>query len=102
MDNKLLLQITKTYGSPTYVYDAEKIISQYQQLNNAFKPIDVKLFYAIKALSNTNILRLLLHQGAGLDAVSIEEVQLGLRAGFSPSKIMYTPNCVAFSEIKKQ
>ena len=60
----------------------------------------VKLHYALKALNNINILRLLKSQGAGLDAVSIEEVQLGLRAGFAAHEIMYTPNCVHFDEIK--
>jgi diaminopimelate decarboxylase len=33
--------------------------------------------------------------------VSIQEVQLGLRAGFEPKSIMYTPNCVSFSEIQE-
>lgn len=101
MNNNLLLQVTKTFGTPVFVYDADKIITQYRKLHKAFNPIDVKLFYAMKALSNVNVLRLLLNEGAGLDVVSIEEVHLGLRAGFSPNRIMYTPNCVAFSEIKE-
>lgn len=101
MTNEELLQVAEIYGTPTYVYDASITIEQYQKLHAAFKPIDVKLHYAMKALSNINILRLLKQQGAGLDAVSIQEVQLGLRAGYSPDKIMYTPNCVSFEEIKE-
>ncbi|MFZ9970445.1 MAG: diaminopimelate decarboxylase, partial [Bacteroidia bacterium] len=54
-----------------------------------------------KALSNVNILRLLREQGSGLDAVSIQEVQLGLRAGYAPEEIMFTPNCVDFAEIEE-
>jgi diaminopimelate decarboxylase len=100
MTNEELIQVTEEFGTPTYVYDSNVMIKQYQNLHNAFKPLDVKLHYAIKALSNVNILRLLKQQGTGLDAVSIEEVQLGLRAGYSPDKIMYTPNCVSFSEIQ--
>ncbi|MEJ6600272.1 MAG: diaminopimelate decarboxylase [Crocinitomicaceae bacterium] len=100
MTNEELIQVAEEFGTPTYVYDSNVMIKQYQNLHSAFKPLDVKLHYAIKALSNTNILRLLKQQGAGLDAVSIEEVQLGLRAGYSPEKIMYTPNCVSFSEIQ--
>jgi diaminopimelate decarboxylase len=100
MTNEELIKVAEKFGTPTYVYDSNVMIKQYQNLHNAFKPLDVKLHYAIKALSNTNILRLLKQQGAGLDAVSIEEVQLGLRAGYSPEKIMYTPNCVSFSEIQ--
>jgi diaminopimelate decarboxylase len=42
-----------------------------------------------------------MHQlGAGLDCVSINEVQLGLKAGFEPKQILYTPNCVDFDEIE--
>lgn len=101
MTTKDLREIAEDFGTPTYVYDGNKIITQYERLKAAFNGKDVKLHYALKALNNVNILRLLKKQGAGLDAVSFEEIQLGLRAGFQPSDIMYTPNCVAFEEIKE-
>jgi diaminopimelate decarboxylase len=101
MNDKILLEISEKFGTPTYVYSAEKIQEQYQKLHHSFQPLNVKLHYALKALNNTNILKLLKREGAGLDAVSLEEIHLGLRAGFSPDKIMYTPNCVAFEEIKE-
>lgn len=100
-NNKLLLQISREFGTPTYVYDAQKIEQQYNRLKNAFDGLDIKIHYAMKALNNVNILKILKKQGSGLDAVSIEEVQLGLRAGFSPQEIMFTPNCVDFSEIEQ-
>jgi diaminopimelate decarboxylase len=96
-----LLSAAQEFGTPSYVYDANKIRSQYRRLENAFDQLPVKLHYAMKALSNINVLRLLKNEGAGLDAVSIEEVRLGLRAGFSPASIMYTPNCVDFEEIQE-
>lgn len=99
MDNNQLLKVAQEFGTPTYVYDADKIIHQYRRLKNAFNPLDVKLHYAMKALNNVNVLRVLLNEGSGLDAVSIEEVYLALRAGFAPDQIMYTPNGVAFDEI---
>lgn len=99
--HKLVLEIADTYGTPVYVYHAEAIQYQYKRLLKAFPNVKVKLHYALKALNNSNILRLLKAEGAGLDAVSIQEVQLGLRAGFKPSQIMYTPNCVDFEEIKQ-
>ncbi len=99
MDTSTLLSVAEQYGTPTFVYDADQIVRRYRQLNAAFHPHSVKLHYAMKALSNINILRLLKEEGAGLDAVSIEEVQLGLYAGFSPEAIMYTPNGVSFDEI---
>lgn len=99
MENNQLVLVAKEFGTPLYIYDGDVIVGQYRKLLEAFQPLDVKLHYAMKALSNVNVLRLLLHEGSGLDAVSIEEVHLGLRAGFSPDKIMYTPNGVHFEEI---
>lgn len=101
LNNSTLLKIAEEFGTPLYVYHGEKIIDQYQRLKNAFPGVNVHLHYALKALNNINILKLLKKQGAGLDAVSIQEVQLGLRAGFLPAEIMYTPNCVDFAEIKE-
>ncbi len=101
MNTQTLLEVASNYGTPTYVYDAERIAMQYRKLHAAFKRLDVKLHYAMKALSNINILRLLKNEGAGLDAVSIQEVHLGLHAGFAPESIMYTPNCVSFEEIRR-
>ncbi len=101
INNSTLLKIADEFSTPLYVYHGEKIIDQYQRLKNAFPGVNVHLHYALKALNNINILKLLKQQGAGLDAVSIQEVQLGLRAGFLPNEIMYTPNCVDFEEIKE-
>lgn len=100
-NNQTLISIANQYGTPVYVYDAEKIISQYHKLKNAFVGNNLKIKYALKALNNINILKLLKQQGAGLDAVSIYEVQLGLRAGFSATEILFTPNGVSFDEIKQ-
>lgn len=96
-----LIEIAEEFGTPVYVYHGEKIVNQYQRLKGAFPGVNVHLHYALKALNNINILKLLKQQGAGLDAVSIQEVQLGLRAGYLPAEIMYTPNCVDFDEIKE-
>ncbi|MEZ5001880.1 MAG: diaminopimelate decarboxylase [Chitinophagales bacterium] len=95
-----LLDICKEFDTPLYVYDCDKITDQYKSLLNAFKDVKVKINYACKALTNINILKLMNQLGAGLDTVSIQEVELGLKAGFSPDKIIYTPNCVSFEEIQ--
>ncbi len=101
ISNSKLLEIAEEFGTPVYVYHGERIVHQYQRLKSAFPGVNVHLHYALKALNNINILKLLKQQGAGLDAVSIQEVQLGIRAGFLPQEIMYTPNCVDFEEIKE-
>ncbi|SIS51212.1 diaminopimelate decarboxylase [Belliella pelovolcani] len=96
-----LTEIAAKYGTPVYVYDGAKIKSQVKLLQEAFASVDLKIKYATKALSNINILKLLKASGTGIDAVSIEEVMLGMHAGFEAQDIMYTPNCVAFSEIQE-
>jgi diaminopimelate decarboxylase len=97
-----LLKIAQDFGSPVYVYDAEKIESQYKRLTNAFKGVKkLKLNYAVKALSNISILKLFKSLGSGIDTVSIQEVQLGLAAGFSPEQIIFTPNGVSLNEIEE-
>ena len=102
MTNQDLLKIARDFESPVYVYDAEKILSQYDRLTAAFKNVkDLRINYAVKALSNISILKLLKTRGAGLDTVSIQEVQLGLKAGFEPSEILYTPNGVSLEEIEE-
>lgn len=102
MQTKDLLQLSEEFGSPLYVYDAAKIQSQYTRLTDAFSRVgSLRINYAVKALSNISILKLLKEMGSGLDTVSIQEVQLGLHAGFSPDKIIYTPNGVSFEEIEE-
>lgn len=95
-----LAELVKEFGAPLYVYDGNKMISQYNRLRTAFSGDHVRIKYALKALNNPNILKLFRKQGAGLDAVSIHEVQLGLQTGFQPDEILFTPNCVSFDEIK--
>jgi diaminopimelate decarboxylase len=94
-----LTAVCKEFGTPLYVYDAKKIIEQLTSLKNAFSETDVRIKYAAKALTNISILKLLKKNGAGVDVVSIQEAHLVLGAGFLPHEIMYTPNCVDFSEI---
>jgi diaminopimelate decarboxylase len=102
MRNKYLLKIANDFGNPIYVYDSEKIVSQYKRLTSAFKQVKkLKINYAVKALSNINILKLLNSYGSGLDTVSIQEVLLGLKAGVQPENIIFTPNGVSISEIEE-
>ena len=102
MKSNELLTIAAEFGSPIYVYDAAKIQSQYKRLTRAFSSIDlVRIHYAAKALSNVSILKLLKKMGSGLDTVSIQEVKLGLYAGFPAESIIYTPNGVSMDEIEE-
>lgn len=100
LSNHQLVQIAEEFGTPVYVYHAEKIEEQLRKLQSAFKKWDTRFFYACKALTNINILKLMKQIGASLDCVSINEVKLGLKAGFEPHEILFTPNCVDLTEIE--
>jgi diaminopimelate decarboxylase len=99
IDGLDVLDIVARYDSPLYVYETAKIKSQYNKMIHAFKDVNMQVNYACKALTNINILKFFKGLGAGLDTVSIQEVQLALKAGFDPKHIIYTPNCVSMEEI---
>ena len=101
MTHSDLLSVAAEFGAPVYVYDAEKITAQYNRLSHAFRQVpSVRLNYAVKALNNISILRLMNHLGSGLDTVSIQEVPLGLAAGFDQKNIIFTPNGVSLEELE--
>lgn len=96
-----LTDVCKEFGTPLYVYDAEKIVRQIDTLRTLFSKVPLQLKYAAKSLTNLSVLKLVKKQGIGLDVVSIEEAYLGIKAGFRPEEISYTPNCVSFEEIRE-
>lgn len=94
-----LTELASRYELPLYVYDADTMKRQYDSLTSAFGVFTMKIKYACKALNNLSVLSLFRSWGSGLDTVSIQEVELGLMAGFAPQDIIFTPNCVSFEEI---
>jgi len=101
LSNTDLANIADEFGTPLYVYDADKIKEQYNKLTTAFKNTDTVFFYACKALTNINILRYIKSLNANVDCSSINEVRMALHAGFPAEKILYTSNGIAFSEIEE-
>jgi diaminopimelate decarboxylase len=102
MKDSVLKSITAQHNGPVYVYEGAKIQQQYTRLKNAFSGIEsLRINYACKALSNISILNLMRSLGSGLDTVSIQEVQLGLKAGFRAEDIIFTPNGVSMEEIEQ-
>lgn len=101
MNNQALLALTEKYGNPLYVYDSEKIISQYKRMTSAFSAVPkLKINYAVKANSNINILKVLNTLKSGVDCVSIQEVKLALEAGFNVKNIFFTPSGISFEEME--
>jgi diaminopimelate decarboxylase len=105
INNRYLIQgvdvseICQQFGTPLYVYDADKIIAQLNVLQQTFAVSNVKVKYAAKALTSLSILKLLKKNDSGIDVVSVNEAQLALRAGFAPNDIMFTSNNVSIDEI---
>jgi diaminopimelate decarboxylase len=98
---KQLENIAEEFGTPVYVYHAERIKEQYNNLLTAFKGVDTNFFYAAKALTNINILKYILSIECNIDCSSVNEVKLALKAGFEPKNILYTSNNIAFEEIEE-
>ena len=101
LSHQQLTAIAEEFGTPVYIYHAEKISEQYTKLVTAFKKTDTKFFYACKALTNINILKHIKSIGANVDCSSVNEVKLALHAGFASEQILYTSNGIAFSEIEE-
>jgi diaminopimelate decarboxylase len=101
LSHEQLSGIAREFGTPVYIYHAERIKEQYNRLQSAFKATDARFFYACKALTNINILRYIKSIGCNIDCSSVNEVMLAIKAGFAPENILYTSNNIAFSEIEK-
>lgn len=101
LSNEQLRNIAAEFGTPLYVYNADRITEQFQQLQQAFTSDKVRIFYACKALTNINILKHIRSIGCKVDCSSINEAKLAIYAGFLPADILYTSNGIAFDEIEE-
>jgi diaminopimelate decarboxylase len=99
LTHEQLIAIADEFGTPVYIYHAERIAEQYKKLKKAFSNCNARFFYACKSLTNINVLKYMQSIGVSLDCVSVNEVKLGLMAGFDKKDILYTPNCVDFEEV---
>ncbi|HEY6505161.1 MAG TPA: diaminopimelate decarboxylase, partial [Chitinophagaceae bacterium] len=101
LSDEQLTEVANQFGTPLYVYHAEKIKEQYEKLATAFSGSNVVFFYACKALTNVSILKYIRSLGANVDCSSINEAKLALHAGFTPQQVLYTSNGIGFDEIEE-
>lgn len=101
LNNEQLVGLANRFGTPLYVYDADKIETQYKTLTTAFNKGNLRFFYACKALTNVNILKFIRSIGCLVDCSSINEAKLALFAGFEPQQVLYTSNGIGFDEIEE-
>jgi diaminopimelate decarboxylase len=95
------LEIAKTHGTPVYVYDAAIMERQFKRISAAFPWKKTRFNYACKALTNLSVLKLFRSLGAGLDCVSLQEIHLGMLAGYQANEILYTPNFASIDELSE-
>lgn len=95
--------LCEKFGTPLYVYDAERIRDNFiRTLKTARKHYkDFDLFYAIKACNNPNIANILVKEGAGIDAASVNEIKLAKLLGLSGEKIMFSGNYLSDEDLKE-
>ena len=91
-----LLEIAATHGTPVYVYDANKIKTQYEKLVTGFSVLNTRIFYASKALTNLHVIKYINSLGCNIDCSSINEVKLALHAGVAPENVLYT-SCLLYT-----
>ena len=84
-----LAHIAAEVGTPTYVYSAGTILDHYARLNTALRSLDHLICYAVKAISNRAILKLLADAGAAFDIVSGGELYRVLASGGDAAKCTF-------------
>ncbi|MCP4179379.1 MAG: diaminopimelate decarboxylase [bacterium] len=96
-------ELTEKYGTPTYVYNEQRIRDNFRRAFNAFKTYysDFKFFYAVKACNNPAIVNILRQEGAGIDAASVNEIQLAKKIGLSGENVMFSGNFLSDEDIVK-
>jgi diaminopimelate decarboxylase len=100
IQNTPVLDLCNEFETPLYVYDGSKIEEKVNILKSTFSDVNMKIKYACKANTNISVLKLMKTLGVELDVVSPQEIQLGLKAGFSPKQITFTSSGVSFDEIE--
>ncbi|HAM39612.1 MAG: diaminopimelate decarboxylase [Elusimicrobia bacterium RIFOXYC2_FULL_34_12] len=89
IDEVSVLNISTGIDTPFYLYSKNKLLKNYAEINNSFKKANHIICYAVKANENPYLLRILAKNGCGCDIVSIGELNLALKAGINPKKIVF-------------
>jgi diaminopimelate decarboxylase len=82
-------RIAAQVGTPVYVYSKATLLHHYQQIADAFKPVNATVCYSIKSNGNLNLCKALAAAGCGFDVTSGGELFRALQAGGDPKKIIY-------------
>lgn len=103
LGDKEATKVARAHGVPLFVYSKNQILSNFKTLLRAFAgktSLEVRLYYAMKANSHQEILKILKEAGACIDAVSPGEIAAALGAGFSADRIFFTGTSVSAEDLK--
>ena len=100
VDDVNVNELTKEFGTPLYIYSKNHFVKQFAEFENAFKNINHKIFYAMKANFNLSVINTFVQLGSGVDANSEGELFRALKTGVDPSKIILTSVGKTKNEIK--
>ena len=96
-------ELAKTYGTPLYVYEEERIRDNFRRALKAFQKYyaDFRFFYAIKANNNLAIASILRQEGTGIDAASVNEILLAKALGLGGEDVMFSGNFLSDDDIRQ-
>jgi len=98
---KEIHKLLDQYGSPIYVYDEMGIKNTVKNLIHSFnKKFNFYHFFAVKALPNPNILKIITDQGSGLDCSSLTELKIANKLNIDPNRIIFTSNYTSTEDLK--
>lgn len=100
VDNINVIDLVKEFDTPLYIYSKNHFTNQYNEFENAFKNINHKIFYAMKANFNLSVINTFVKLGSGVDANSEGELYRALKTGVDSSKIILTSVGKTKNEIK--
>ena len=91
------------YGTPTYVYDEQKIRANYRKVSETFRKYypNFEMFYAVKSCNNPAIVNILRQEGAGADCASVNEILLAKSVGLEGEKVMFSGNFLSDDDIRQ-
>jgi diaminopimelate decarboxylase len=95
-----LAEVARLYGTPTYVYSAATMADNYHRLQRGLAGLDVQICFAMKANSNTAVLRHFANLGAAFDLVSGGELRRVLVAGSDVKRSVFAGVGKTEAEIK--
>ena len=95
LSDDVFLRAAQIFPTPFYLYDERGIRQAARRVNHAFSwAPDFREYFAVKALPNPQVLRILLEEGCGLDCSSLTELILAKRLGVSGDLIMFSANAM--------